>query len=142
MTYTTPRTWAPGERGITAEVFNVHIAQNLQDIFNRATNLSGTYKDIATVTVPSVRAEIARMSVNSRYGSLLLTIVGNWTGASTLYYNVVGVRSEEIFTGAAGTEIAKQWIIPHLPTGLLNVIIQAQGAGQILSFQADVRELI
>lgn len=142
MAWTAPKTWAPGEFGISSVEINTHVADNLQHLFDEFTNIRGIYKNHESVDLQSSWAEIDSLTLTTRHEALLLSLIGTFPPHSQVRYSIATNPTLIILTiGASARTVAKSWIIPSLTTGEHTVQIDAQGSGQILSLQIDLREL-
>ena len=151
MAWTAPRTWIPGE-WLSSDVWNRHIADNIQDIFDRYTNIRGVYKDIETTTLANVRlpnppiwVEVGSLSIDTRHEAVLLTVVAQSTAGFVMAYRVDAGADRVIFYQGGTPFVAWQVIIPSLDVGVhsIKVDMQREGtrASTINSLQIDVREL-
>lgn len=143
MAWEEPRTWDPGEV-VSSAIINQHVADNLQDIFDRYTDVRGQYKDISTFTLSSSWAEVASVAVDTRHEAMLLIIVGDFPAGTDVSYRIDDQLQRTEFLTTDTTKTASEvWseIIANLVTGLHTIAIDMRGSGTVNSLQIDLREI-
>ena len=144
MTWTVPRTWEAGDFrgvGVPSALFNLHVPDNLQFIFDTHTDVRGKYKDRASVSVPATEGEIVRMTLDTRHASVILTLVGVLNGAVKLTARYTGGSEVMLDSSYTNTPIGKQWILSLRSPGSQDIWITGVGGGTITQAQFDVKEL-
>ena len=144
MGWTVPRTWEAGDFrgiGVPSELFNLHVPDNLQFIFDTFTDVRGKYKDMASAAVPGTEGEIVRMTLDTRFSSVNLTLVGVLNGAVKLTARWTGGSEVLLDSSYTNTPIGKQWILSLADAGRQDIWVTGVGGGTIAQPQFDIKEL-